>query len=148
MLAAIFLVGLVYVWRALPPGSEPTSNREVTAPPSARVVSDSGAISEAFKERRSSVWVEGAGQVQRTLADDTEGSRHQRFIVDLGRGQTILIAHNIDLARRLPLERGDFVEFRGKYEWNAQGGVVHWTHADPQRHSTGGWIRYQDRKYQ
>jgi hypothetical protein len=81
------------------------------------------------------------------LSDDKDGSRHQRFILQLPRGQTLLIAHNIDLAPRLPLGLGDRVAFRGTYEWNELGGLVHWTHHDPQGIEDGGWIRYRRKTY-
>ena len=45
--------------------------------------------------------VEGRGHVVRVLADDRQGARHQRFIVRLASGQTLLIAHNIDVAPRV-----------------------------------------------
>jgi hypothetical protein len=57
--------------------------------------------------------------VTRILADDNDGSRHQRFILEVGGGRTLLIAHNIDLAPRVTgLKVGDTVEFHGEYEWN------------------------------
>jgi hypothetical protein len=40
------------------------------------------------------------------------------------------------------------VEFEGEYEWNPQGGVVHWTHRDPARHHPAGWVLYEGRQYQ
>jgi hypothetical protein len=56
------------------------------------------------------------GTVVRVLSDDNEGSRHQRFIVRLASGRTVLIAHNIDLAPRVDgLETGDTVEFSGEF---------------------------------
>ena len=74
----------------------------------------------------------GSGTVLRVLADDNSGSRHQRFILRLDSGQTVMVAHNIDLAPRIAsLRAGDRVGFSGEYEWNAQGGVIHWTHHDP-----------------
>lgn len=104
-------------------------------------------VAEAFQARQSGVPVEAAGRVERLLSDDREGSRHQRFIVRIDGSQTVLVAHNIDLAPRVPLTVGDSVALRGEYEWNAQGGVIHWTHRDPDGRRPGGWIRYGDRLY-
>lgn len=106
------------------------------------------AIAQAYAARRSNVQVQAEGRVTRVLSDDTEGSRHQRFIVRLDSGQTVLIAHNIDLAPRVAgLREQDRVAFYGEYEWNAKGGVVHWTHRDPARRHPAGWIEYQGRRY-
>ena len=108
-----------------------------------------GVIEQAFANRRSDVLITGEGRVARILPDDTDGSRHQRFIVELGSGQTVLVAHNIDIAPRIPdLQRGRPIAFRGEYEWNDLGGVIHWTHHDPDGVHPGGWIEYSARKYE
>jgi hypothetical protein len=104
-------------------------------------------LGEAFRERRSDIVVETAGVVDRLLADDRDGSRHQRFILRLPSGQTVLVAHNIDLAPRVPLGRGDPVVLRGEYEWNERGGVLHWTHHDPEGRRPGGWSRLGEQIY-
>jgi hypothetical protein len=93
-------------------------------------------------------WIEAYGLVRRLISDDNEGSRHQRFILDMRNGQTLLIAHNIDLSGRVPLGMGDKVWFRGMYEWNNLGGLVHWTHLDPLGVEDGGYIKYRRRIYQ
>lgn len=103
--------------------------------------SEAGAVQSAFAEQRSGVWLETQGTVRRILADDNEDSRHQRFILDVGNGHTVLVAHNIDLAKRVPVRVGDGLLLRGRYEWNERGGVIHWTHHDPQGREAGGWIR-------
>lgn len=106
-------------------------------------------LAQAFEDRRSDVQVQGRGEVIKVLADDNDGSRHQRFILRLPSGQTLLVAHNIDLADRVAaLKVGDTVEFNGEYEWNAKGGVIHWTHYDPQGIHEAGWIRHKGRIYQ
>jgi len=96
-------------------------------------------------------WVECRGTVERVLRDDTRPPRHERFIVrvDGAEGQTILVAHNIDLAPRVPLAPGDSVSLRGEYEWNAEGGVVHETHhATSPRAGSSGWVRAHGVTYQ
>lgn len=93
--------------------------------------------------------VSESGTVIRILSDDNKGSRHQRFIVQLVSGKTLLIAHNIDLALRIEgLCTGDTVSFCGEYEPNAKGGVIHWTHRDPAGRHPAGWIRHNGRTYQ
>jgi hypothetical protein len=96
-------------------------------------------------------WVECSGTVERVLRDDTRPPRHERFIVrvDGASGQTLLVAHNIDLAPRAPLAAGDHVDMRGEYEWTAQGGVLHETHhATSARATDAGWLRVRGVTYQ
>lgn len=83
----------------------------------------------------------------RLLPDDAQGARHQRFLVRIADGLTILVAHNRDLAPRVPLHPGDSVALRGEYVWNERGGMIHWTHHDPARRHEPGWIEYQGRRY-
>ena len=107
------------------------------------------ALARAYQERSSGVQVQGEGVVAKVLGDDSEGARHQRFIVRLNSGQTILIAHNIDIAPRIEsLAPGAPISFQGEYEWNTKGGLVHWTHHDPAGRHASGWIRYNSRAYQ
>ena len=100
-----------------------------------------------YTKRDDGRWIEVKGFVRRLLSDDNDGSRHQRFIIDIGNRWTLLIAHNIDLADRIPLGMGDRVHVRGMYEWNDLGGLVHWTHHDPQGIEDGGWIRYRRKTF-
>jgi len=91
----------------------------------------------------------GSGVVTRILADDNNGSRHQRFILTLDSGQTVLVAHNIDVAPRIDgLRVGDTVSFYGEYVWNEKGGVIHWTHHDPAGKHKTGWVRHNGERYQ
>lgn len=107
------------------------------------------AISKAFQNRQSNVEVQAIGKVKAILPDDNEGSKHQKFILSLDNGLTVLVAHNIDLAPRIDgLQKGDMVEFLGEYEYSPKGGVIHWTHHDPQGRHSNGWLRYQGRTYQ
>ncbi len=107
------------------------------------------AMQDRFDRSDTDRQVIGEGVVSRVLADDNEGSRHQRFILRLASGQTVLIAHNIDLAPRIPgLKSGDSVRFYGEFEWNDRGGVIHWTHHDPQNRHPHGWLEHQGQRYE
>lgn len=111
--------------------------------------SASDPLESAWRAQQSGVQVTGDGVVSALLPDDNKGSRHQRFILRLNSGQTVLVAHNIDLAPRIDaLRKGDTVAFNGVYEWNDQGGVVHWTHHDPAARHTPGWLRHGGKIYQ
>lgn len=112
-------------------------------------VGSDSVIAEAFENRRSDLQIQGEGEVVRVLPDDNSGSRHQRFVLKLKSGQTLLVAHNIDLAPRIPsLRVGDPVKFYGEYEWNSKGGVIHWTHRDPRGAHQPAWLEHDGRKFQ
>ena len=125
-----------------------TENRAAPAGRAAATPEDD-AIGRAFAKRAGGVQVGGEGTVTRLLSDDMSGSRHQRFIVRLGSGRTVLVAHNIDIAPRIEgLKVGDPVRFNGEYEWNEEGGVIHWTHRDPQNRHVAGWVEHKGRTFQ
>jgi len=110
---------------------------------------DDSSIGRAFANRASDIQVQGEGTVIRVLPDDLDGHRHQRFLVQLASGQTLLVAHNIDIAPRIAgLTAGDSVSFNGEYVWNQKGGVIHWTHHDPQGRHVAGWIKHNRKTYQ
>lgn len=111
--------------------------------------SGSHRFDELFAAGRSDVIVNDSARIVRVLSDDNKGSRHQRFLVETPAGTTVLIAHNIDLAPRVPDPRvGDSIAFQGEYEWTEKGGVLHWTHHDPAGRHPGGWLEYGGRRYE
>jgi hypothetical protein len=125
-------------------GSGETTERRV---PATRERHDQ--LSQAFRERRHNLQVTGEGVVVRVLADDHEGARHQRFLLRMASGQTVLVAHNVDLAPRLDsLRAGETIAFSGEYEWNERGGLIHWTHKDPAARHAPGWLRREGKNYQ
>lgn len=134
------------------PSITPTSTSQPTSTPSPKQSSSSSStdstFADAFKNNKSNIQVKGSGRVTKLLADDMDGDRHQKFIVALSSGQTLLFAHNIDLATRVPVNVGSFIEFYGEYEWNSQGGVIHWTHKDPDGSHEDGWIKLNGNVYQ
>ena len=111
--------------------------------------SSSSQVIEAFKNKKRDIQVSGGGKVVKILRDDLKGSRHQRIIVQIDTGLTVLIAHNIDLAPRInDISPGDHLLFYGEYEWNDKGGVIHWTHHDPRKRHPDGWLKFKGQTYQ
>lgn len=119
-----------------------TRSRRSTSRPRRRVPGGNRDVGAAIARRAMDEQVQGAGRVVKLLPDDTIGSRHQRFLVRLAGGESLLVAHNLDVGRRVePLREGDAVEFAGEYQWNDKGGFLHWTHHDPAGRHEPGWIR-------
>lgn len=138
LIAIMALVGAYYAIEQ----SAPVAQRSPESLPA------NAELIRAISERRTAYQVQGSGTVTRVLSDDNDGSRHQRFILKLEAGQTLLVAHNIDLAPRINrLDPGDTVSFFGEYEWNDRGGVIHWTHHDPGAQHVDGWIEHNGKRY-
>lgn len=119
---------------------------------SSRLSCDNAVIYRAYQQHNAQqkTQVLGCGNIIKVLKDDTDGSRHQRFLVKLDGypNITILIAHNIDLAARIPAVQAQTpIQFYGEYIYNPQGGVVHWTHKDPAARHQDGWLYYHYQRY-
>ena len=126
-----------------------TTNGSALPPSTNLVIDDQQKIMQAYQQQRSNIQVQAHGTIKAILPDDNQGSRHQKIILQLENGLTVLIAHNIDLAPKIEgLKKGDKVEFYGEYEYSPKGGVIHWTHHDPQNKHAHGWLKYQGQIYQ
>jgi hypothetical protein len=141
-------VAAAAIWYAArQPGLAPAAPTAAALPQQAVRAADESA--RAFRERAAGRVIHAVGAVERTLADDRDGSPHQRFIIRTDGGISLLIAHNIDLAPRLEgLARGERVEVVGEYVWNDKGGLMHWTHRDPGGRHQAGYIEWRGRRYQ
>lgn len=130
-----------------PVHSEPVFTRSPLAAASTLSTSDR-ILARAFKMKTSGFMVKFRGTVVRKLPDDTVGSRHQKFLVRLDSGQTLLIAHNIDLAPGIShLKTKSTVTIYGEYIWNDQEGIVHKTHRKTDGTTGGGWVRHKGVTY-
>ena len=155
LILPLLVVATIAAWQAFAPSAPPDHATPRDAATAARPASPAGGadvyaveVQRAFERRQSGVMLTAAGDVQRVLSDDREGSPHQRFIIRFPSGHTVLVAHNIDLAPRIAgLEVGDTVRLRGQYEWNEKGGVIHWTHRDTRGKREGGWVRHEGTVY-
>lgn len=159
IIAAYFGIDLVDLDSANQPSNTRTDQSTTTQPETSNAWSSgSGSIAESQRDlvaliqaERSGQMIEFQARVVKTLADDNDGDRHQRFILAVdcspSPADTVLVAHNIDLAPKVPVEAGDTIRIFGQYEWNERGGVVHWTHHDPGGRHTDGWIELDDKRY-
>src|SRR3569832_535480 len=87
---AVLLAALIYVWGdngLAPPAATPQSGIAIAEDGDSR-------IAAAYRDQISGLIVETSGVVARVLPDDNQGSRHQRFILRLRSGQTVLVSHN------------------------------------------------------
>jgi hypothetical protein len=111
------------------------------------VVGDAQVV-QAQEQHLENVEVTFSAPVKELLPDDTEGKQHQRFLLSLSNGTTVLVAHNTDLAPRVPVQENDVVTIHGQYIWNEKGGVVHYTHHTTSRKKDSGWIQFNSLQYQ
>jgi hypothetical protein len=154
VIVGIYLAARVARHPSTPTSPAPRAVAAAAAPAMPRAtptpsLSDNAAIARAFANHARDIRVDGSGSVSRVLSDDNQGGRHQRFLVLLPTGQSILIVHNIDIAPRVDnLRVGDEIEFEGEYVWNERGGLVHWTHHDPSRRHRPGWVKHAGHVYQ
>lgn len=132
------------------PGISARTERPATG--SGAVASTNAELLEAMRARRSGVMLTVRAEVLKVLADDRDGARHQRLLLAIDEldaaYDTLLVAHNIDLAPRVPARAGDTLTVRGQYEWNEKGGVIHWTHHDPGERREGGFIVHDGERYE
>jgi hypothetical protein len=105
-------------------------------------------IVNAQAERARATRVTITARVKKLLPDDRKGNPHQRFLLGLSNGTTVLVAHNIDLAPYVPLQEGSTVTICGEYIWNEKGGVLHYTHHTTNSRHQGGYIQYNGQTYQ
>ena len=149
-LVALVLIGVAWLYFesvevAERSSSGPSSTQQV---PAGSTEDGARVLEEAFANQTSDLIVTVDARVSRVLPDDRKGSQHQRFLLEFPSGLTVLVAHNIDLAPRVPdLAVGDRVIVKGEYEWNEKGGVIHWTHHDPRGRHEDGWVEYRGRRY-
>ena len=111
---------------------------------------DDAAVVADFHNHQSNVEVTVDGTVVRLLPDRTSSTgTHEQFIVKLSSGDiTVEVEHNISIAPRVPVAVGDQVIVHGEYVWNAQGGLIHFTHHDPQGTHEGGYIQENGKTYE
>jgi hypothetical protein len=110
-------------------------------------------VYDAWRAGRSNVEVTAEGSIASILGNSGGPSgTHEGFLLHLrgasGHGLTVRVEDNVDLTGQVPLSEGEDVEVRGEYVYDANGGVIHYTHRDPSGRHAAGFIRAGDTLYQ
>ncbi len=86
--------------------------------------------------------------VKKMLKYDDKGLPHEKFLMVLSNGTTLLVAHDTKMAPYVPVQPGDTVTVHGEFIWNEKGGLIHWTHhSDTPKHQ-GGYIDFNGKRYE
>jgi hypothetical protein len=130
--------------------TQPSGGAPDRAPARAAVSSD---VCNAYRAQSQRVEVTASGTVVKVLGIRRGPSGvHEGFLLATdpasGCRLTLRIEHNLDIAGRVPLERGEPLELRGEYIYDSRGGIVHWTHRDPRGRHPGGYIKANGEVYQ
>jgi hypothetical protein len=73
---------------------------------------------------------------------------HEAFKIRTAEGRTLEVVDNVHIAPRCPVTPGDRVTIKGEYVPNgSRGPLLHWTHHDPGRVHTDGYIELNGRIY-
>lgn len=102
----------------------------------------------AIDNKRAVHFVEGRDmKVITVLPDDTHGAQHQKFLVELKDGYTLLLVYNLDMCERVPVQVGDRVGAGGMFIWTDRGGLLHWLHHDPRKNRPDGYVELNGKQY-
>ena len=123
-----------------------STNKRGTITEAGRFSDNDKFLKNAFEDKLRNSPALGGGKVIRLLPDDFGRTKRQVFLISLDSGQRLKIKHEINNKKHLPLKVGDYVEFRGIYNWNRDGGVINKTHHEPTKNDHG-WIKHNGITY-
>lgn len=106
-------------------------------------------IVNAINNRKRTRFVEGKKlKVVQLLPDDTKGSPHQKFVVELSSKDKIQIISNTDMCPQVPVRIGDEVGVGGEFiPTGKRSGLIHWVHWDPRKTRPDGYIEHNGQIY-
>lgn len=104
-------------------------------------------VQDAYRYHQTGMMAEVTGTVARVLLDDKGDPRHQKFIIRMPNGQSLLVLHDQVSGDRVPVKVDDTVLVRGEYQWTETGGTLRFTQRDYSPRRMHGWIEHQGRRY-
>lgn len=110
-------------------------------PLSSTQIADDSDIVRAINDQRQVNFVEGGGLVVvKILPDDTNGLKHQKWVVRLSNGMAMQAVYNSDMCPRVPVKIGDVIAMGGQFIWTKGGALIHWLHHDPKGRRPDGFV--------
>lgn len=105
-------------------------------------------FAQAYQNHASGLQLSIEGKVTYLFSGADAGAGYQKFTVQLGSGQSVIVIHNIQSGSVIEgLGIGDDVEVFGEYVWAPEGGIIQRTHQDPDGGYQAGWVKYKGRIY-
>jgi hypothetical protein len=104
---------------------------------------DNAQVCSAYGQGASDVEVIAQGTIVAMLGEsEGRSGEHEGFLLKLRKQCDMLlrIEVNTDITGPIPLHPGETAIVKGQYETDATGGVIHWTHHDPEGRHVGGYI--------
>lgn len=140
LLAVALLAAAVWYLRSSPHGESVASARKFI---------DAGCAAPygLFIRHESGQWITVAGRFDRRYPDANGRLTHQRFVMSCANGLHLLVVNDVSIGMRVPFVRLARVVVRGQYEWDSQGGLLHFTHRSDSG-GVGGWILVKSHIYQ
>lgn len=110
---------------------------------------DDAAIVQAQAAQAQKVELTVTAPVLKLLREENYREPHQRFLLSLSNGTTVLVANDLKYGTYVPnLRPGALLRLHGEYIWNEKGGVLHWTHLSDEPRHESGYIDYNGWRYQ
>jgi hypothetical protein len=111
---------------------------------------DNGSICRAYTQQASRKEVIAQGTIVDVLGEsEGRGGEHEGYLLKLDGDCDLLlrVETNLSITGPIPIRRREQVIVKGEYEYDAEGGVLHWTHHDPSARHVAGYVVIDNHTY-
>ncbi|CAN5587272.1 hypothetical protein BH11CYA1_BH11CYA1_24920 [soil metagenome] len=109
---------------------------------------DDTQIIQAQSQQARKVELTVTAPIEKLLREEDYREPHQRFLLALSNGTSVLVANDLEYGTFAPVQAGNIVRIKGEYIWNERGGVLHWTHKSDEPRHESGYIDFNGMRYQ
>ncbi|MDP3509818.1 MAG: DUF3465 domain-containing protein [Candidatus Melainabacteria bacterium] len=129
-------------------GSNQIKSGTVIGPANIPYAVDDAQIIQAQSQQARKVELTVTAPIKKLLREEDYREPHQRFLLILSNGTTVLVANDLQYGTYAPVQEGNVVRIHGEYIWNERGGVLHWTHKSDEPRHESGYIDFNGMRYQ